>query len=553
MEEIMNKIENDLVKSITDIILKKFEYQCDDGLVMIEIPKDNKNGDYSTNIAMRLTKILRRRPQEIAQVIVEAIAENVDFVEKVEIAGPGFINFFIKKDELAACINTVFEMNDKYGENESGNKLPILVEYVSANPTGILHLGHARGAVWGDCICRLLNKSGYNCLREYYVNDAGNQINMLGESVLVRYKELFGIEGDIPEDGYAGEDIKNIAAIIKDKYGDKFLAMEKAEAVEFLKKAGKELELKQIEEDLKYFGCEFDSWVSEQWIVDEGRVEKAVAKMDEIGLIYEEDDALWFKSSEYGDDKNRVLKKSNGFYTYLTPDIANHIYKFERGYTKLVNLWGADHHGYIPRMKAAIEALGYGKDALEVDLIQMVRLVENGQEVKMSKRTGNAVTIRELVDDIGVDAARYFFVSKAVDVHLDFDLGLARSKTSDNPVFYAQYAHARMCSILRNYGKDVEKLAKYDLLTSEKEVDLLKYINEFVSVVADAAATRMPNKICNYIQKLAGYFHSFYGSNKIINPDDENLTKQRMALLLATKITLANALNLIGISAPEKM
>ena len=273
--------------------------------------------------------------------------------------------------------------------------------------------------------------------------------------------------------------------------------------------------------------------------------------MINMGLTYEKDGAIWFKSTEYGDDKDRVLKKSDGYYTYLTPDIANHMYKFERGYEKLVNLWGADHHGYIPRMKAAIQAMGYGKDALEVDIIQMVRLVENGEEVKMSKRTGNAITIRELVDDIGVDSARYFFVSRAVDTHMDFDLNLARSQSNENPVYYAQYAYARICSILRT--RSAQRLENYDLLTSEKEVDLLKHINEFVNVVSDAAFTRSPNKICNYIQKLAQYFHSFYGAHKIIDDSQPELTAQRLALLEATRITLKNALDLIGVSAPEKM
>lgn len=549
----MNLIEKELVDGIKAVIKEKFEYDCGDGMVMIEIPKDNTNGDYSTNIAMRLTKILKQKPQDIAKNIIDNFCDRLPSVEKIEVAGPGFINFFVKKDALASCINLVISQGKDYGKNTSGNNLPILVEYVSANPTGILHLGHARGAVWGDCICRLLLASGYNCLREYYVNDAGNQMNMLGESVLARYKELFGIKAEIPKDGYAGEDIKEIAKMIKDEVGDKYVDYPKEEAVEFFKEEGKRLELARIEKDLKYFRCEFDSWISEQWIVDQKRVEKAVEKMKEMNLLYEEDGAIWFKSTEYGDDKNRVLRKTDGFYTYLTPDIANHLYKFERGYTKLVNLWGADHHGYIPRMKAAIQALGYGKDDLEVDIIQMVRLVENGQEVKMSKRTGNAITIRELCDDIGVDAARYFFVSKAVDVHLDFDLGLARSKTSDNPVFYAQYAHARMCSILKKYDGEVNKLDKYDLLNDPKEVDLLKHINEFVSVVSDAALTRMPNKICNYIQKLASYFHSFYNSCKVIDPNNQELTKQRLALLLASKITLSNALDLIGISAPENM
>lgn len=548
----MNNIELELTSNIENAVKECFDITPESGLVMIEIPKDNTKGDYSTNIAMRLTKIVRQNPQMIAKTLVEALEKNLQNAEKIEIAGPGFINFWIKKTELANVINTVIDAGDDYGKNDSGHGLRILVEYVSANPTGALHLGHARGAAWGDSICRLLNKSGYDCLREYYINDAGHQIDMLGESVYARYLQAFGKEATLPEDGYHGPDVIEITNEIKNDVGDKYLNCSKEEAVKFFREEGKKRELARIEEDLKYYRCEFDSWVSEQNIVDENRVNIVMDKMVEMGLTYEEDGAIWFKSTEYGDDKNRVLKKSDGFYTYLTPDIANHMYKFERGYTKLVNLWGADHHGYIPRMKAAIQAMGYGKDDLEVDIIQMVRLVENGQEVKMSKRTGNAITIRELIDDIGIDSARYFFVSRAVDTHLDFDLGLARSQTNENPVYYAQYAYARICSILRQTN-GVKRLDTYDLLTSEKEVDLLKHINEFVGVVADAALTRSPNKICNYIQKLAQYFHSFYGAHKIMDESQPELTAQRLALLEATRITLKNALDLVGVSAPEKM
>lgn len=548
----MNKIEQELIQNIETILKENFDYEPEAGLIMIEIPKDNSKGDYSTNIAMRLTKILRQSPQIIATKLVEELNKKLTNVDKVEIAGPGFINFWVKKTEMASIINTVISQGNDFGKNNSGNKLRILVEYVSANPTGALHLGHARGAAWGDCICRLLNASGYDCLREYYINDAGHQIDMLGESVRARYLQAFGLEATLPEDGYHGEDVISIAQRIKDEQGDKWINAPLEEALCFFKEEGKRLEMERIRIDLEYYRCEFDSWVSEQKIVDEGRVDKIMKEMIDKKLTFEEDGAFWFKSTEYGDDKDRVLRKSDGSYTYLTPDIANHMYKFERGYTKLVNLWGADHHGYIPRMIAAIQAMGYGKNDLEVDIIQMVRLVENGQEVKMSKRTGNAITIRELCDDIGIDSARYFFVSRAVDTHLDFDLGLARSQTSENPVYYAQYAYARICSILRQ-SEAVKPLDTYDLLVSEKEVDLLKHITELPSMVADAALTRSPNKVCNYIQKLAAYFHSFYGAHKIIDASQPELTKQRLALLEATRITMKNALDLLGISAPETM
>lgn len=549
----MNEIETKLHQSIKEVVNDRFNYNPEDGLVMIETPKDNSNGDYSTNIAMRLTKILHQNPQIIAKTIVEGLTKKLDDVDKIEIAGPGFINFWIKKTALADIINTAISLNEDFGKNDSGNGLRILVEYVSANPTGPLHCGHARGAAWGDVICRLLKKSGYDVLREYYINDAGHQIDMLGESIYQRYLESYGLEFHLPDDGYHGQDVKEIMEEIKKDVGDKYLHTTKEEAVKFFRWEGRTRELERIKKDLKYYRCEFDSWVSEQWIVDENRVEKSLEKMIEMGLTYQQDGALWFKSTEYGDDKDRVLKKSDGYYTYLTPDIANHMYKYERGYEKLVNLWGADHHGYIARMKAAIQALGHQKDSLEVDLIQMVRLVENGQEVKMSKRTGNAITIRELVDDIGCDAARYFFISKAVDTHMDLDLGLARSQSTDNPVFYAQYAYARICKLLKQ-APELTVLDHYDLLTDQKEVDLLKLMGSFTKVVADAAATRAPNKMCNYIQKLSQAVHAYYGSDcKVNDPNNAELTSQRVALLSAVKVTLHNALDLIGVDALETM
>lgn len=549
----MNEIETKLHQSIKEVVNESFNYNPEDGLVMIETPKDNSNGDYSTNIAMRLTKILHQNPQIIAKTIVEGLTKKLDDVDKIEIAGPGFINFWIKKTALADIINTAISLNEDFGKNDSGNGLKILVEYVSANPTGPLHCGHARGAAWGDVICRLLKKSGYDVLREYYINDAGHQIDMLGESIYQRYLESYGSEFHLPDDGYHGQDVKEIMEEIKKDVGDKYLHTTKEEAVKFFRWEGRTRELERIKKDLKYYRCEFDSWVSEQWIVDENRVEKSLEKMIEMGLTYQQDGALWFKSTEYGDDKDRVLKKSDGYYTYLTPDIANHMYKYERGYEKLVNLWGADHHGYIARMKAAIQALGHQKDSLEVDLIQMVRLVENGQEVKMSKRTGNAITIRELVDDIGCDAARYFFISKAVDTHMDLDLGLARSQSTDNPVFYAQYAYARICKLLKQ-APELTVLDHYDLLTDQKEVELLKLMGSFTKVVADAAATRAPNKMCNYIQKLSQAVHAYYGSDcKVNDPNNAELTSQRVALLSAVKVTLHNALDLIGVDALETM
>lgn len=546
----MNKIETKLVSVISDAVKKTFDLDSVEGLVMVEIPRDNVNGDYSSNIAMRLAKLLKKKPFDIANELKENLTDDV--IDHVEVAMPGFINFWMKKGAIADVINTVFDKGEDYGKSDFGKGEKYLIEYVSANPTGILHLGHARGAAWGDSTARIMKFAGFDPLREYYINDAGNQMDMLALSIEARYRESYGLDFEIPEDGYQGEDVKNVALKIREADGDKWLHAPREEMLAYFKEEGERLEMERIRLDLEYYRCEFDSWISEAKLVAEDRVTKAVAKMEEMGLTYEEDGALWFKSTEFGDDKNRVLRKQNGFYTYLTPDIANHIYKVERGYNKLINLWGADHHGYIPRMQAALTALGYPKGTLEVDLIQMVRLVENGEEVKMSKRTGNAVTIRELCDDVGVDAARYFFLCRALDTQFDFDLGLARSQTNDNPVYYVQYAYARICSILKNAPK-YHRQDEYTLLTTAKETDLLKHINEFTDTVNDCAVHRSPNKLCNYAQKLAGYFHSFYGSCKVIDETQPELMNERLCLLEATKITLKNCLELLGIEAPEKM
>jgi len=546
-------IEDRIIEAIRKAVKEKLDFEADEGMIMLEIPKDNKNGDYSSNIAMRLTKQLKRKPQEIAGIIKDALLDELDIIESIEIAGPGFINFSLKKESMAGIINTIIEMKDAYGSSDTGKGQKVLEEYVSANPTGPLHCGHARGAAWGDSVARIMNKAGYDLCREYYINDAGAQILNLGKSLLARYRQLFDLDFVLPEDGYHGPDVIEIARQIKEKDGDKYLDMPEDEVIKIFMDLGKKLELERIRKDLEYYRCEFDSWVSEQWIVDQGLVEKAVEKMDGMGLLYEKDGAIWFAASKYGDDKDRVLKKSDGYYTYMTPDIANHLYKYDRGYEILVNIWGADHHGYIPRMKAAMEALGYPRDNLQVDLCQMVRMVENGEEVKMSKRTGNAITLRELCDDIGVDCTRYFFLSKALDTHMDFDLTLARTRNNDNPVYYAQYAYARICSVLKQAIQPYHTQSVYTLLNDPKEIDLIKHITSFTDVVADAAINRSPNKICNFIQKLAQYFHSFYGACKINDPNNLQLTNERLALADATRITLKNALELLGVSAPEQM
>ena len=551
VESCMNQIEMSLKHALKDAVSKAFGQELQEDNIVIEIPKDKSHGDYSTNVAMQLTRILKNNPRKIAEGIMEALDKDAADIESCEIAGPGFINFKIKNTSLAKIIETVLAQGDNFGHNDTGHNIKVNVEYVSANPTGDLHLGHARGAAWGDSITRLMKASGYDVCREYYVNDAGNQIINLGKSLQARYREHMGLDFVLPEDGYHGEDVKKIAIELAETYKDTYVE-ENEENLKFFKEKGIEFELNKIKRDLDYFRVHFDVWSSEQKIRDDGKVEAALKVLDEKGMTYEKDGALWFATTKFNDDKDRVLRKTDGSYTYLVPDIAYHKDKLDRGFDMLVDLLGADHHGYIPRLKASIEALGNDPDKLQVDIIQMVRLVENGEEVKMSKRLGNAVTIRELCDEVGVDAVRYFFVQRAVDTHFDFDLGLARKQSNDNPVYYAQYAHARMCSILRQ-APEMKEAENFDLLTHEKEIALMKYINEFTNVVADAAKTRSPHKVCNYIQKLAAYFHSFYNACKVIDMEHEELSAQRLALLKATKITLKNALELIGVEAIEKM
>ena len=547
----MNQIESGLKQAMSKAAKQAFDLDFNEDQVIIEIPKDKSHGDYACNSAMQLTRLLHRNPREIAQELMAHFDMEEAGVASYAIAGPGFINFTMRNDSLTNVISKVLDEKDHYGKNDSGAHMRVNLEYVSANPTGNLHLGHARGAAWGDSVARLMKASGYDVTREYYVNDAGNQIINLGMSLQARYREYLGLPFDLPQDGYHGEDVKEIAIALAKEFGDRY-AEENEENLKFFKQKGIAFELAKIRKDLDYYRVSFDVWSSEQAIRDAGKVEDALKVLEEKGLTYEKEGALWFATTQFGDDKDRVLRKTDGSYTYLVPDIAYHKDKMDRGYEQLIDFFGADHHGYVPRLKASIAALGNDPDKLSVDIIQMVRLVENGQEVKMSKRLGNAVTIRELCDEVGVDAARYFFVQRALDTHLDFDLGLARSESNDNPVYYAQYAHARMCSILRQ-ATDLPQANSYERLTNEKEVDLMKYINEFTSVVSEAAKLRAPNKVCNYIQKLAQKFHSFYNACKVLDDSDVELSAQRLALVQAAKITLCNALNLIGVEALEKM
>lgn len=523
--------------------------------IILEKPKEKAHGDFASNIAMQLARIAKKAPRQIAEEVVAALDNTKASIEKVEIAGPGFINFFMKNDYLGELVSTILQAGDDYGKTNAGQGEKVQVEFVSVNPTGDLHLGHARGAAFGDVLCNVFTASGFDVEREYYINDAGNQIDKLALSIEARYLQALGKDVPMIEDGYHGGDIIEIGKKLAEDTGDKWANVEREERLQYFKKYGLSYEIGKIEEDLTDFRVKFDNWFSETSLYTENKVSKALEVLKEKNYMYEKDGATWFRSTDFGDDKDRVLIKQDGSYTYLTPDIAYHKDKFDRGYDKIINVWGADHHGYIPRMRAAIQALGYDKENFEVKTIQMVSLFENGEKVKMSKRTGKAVALRELMEEVGIDAVRYFFVTRSNDSQLDFDMDLARSESNDNPVYYVQYAHARICTMLAQaeekgftIGKDFDST----LLTAEKETDLLKKLGEFPRVVKEAAVKRTPHKVTQYVFDLASLLHSFYNAEKVFS-DDKELTKARLALMKAVKTTIANALTLLGVSAPEKM
>lgn len=516
--------------------------------IVIERSKDKAHGDYATTVAMTQARNLHKAPALIAKDIVANIHE--DFIENIEIAGPGFINFFIKSDSLSSIIKTIVAEGDKYGEAKEKHKEKINVEFVSANPTGTLHLGHARGAAIGDTICRLYEKAGYNVTREYYVNDAGVQINHLADSLIVRYHEVLGDNSRVlPDDGYHSKDLIEVAKKMVEEVGDKYL-VDSEEGYNYFKRRGTKFLLDKLCDDLTDFRVKFDVFSSELDIRNAGKVDEVLDLLKKYE--YKEDNALFLRTTDFTDDKDRVLIKSDGSYTYLLPDIAYHKNKFDRGYDVLIDVLGADHHGYIERMKSSMAMLGYNPNALNIELIQMVRLFKDGEEYKMSKRTGNAVGMKELCDEVGTDAVRYFFISRAASSHLDFDLDLAGKMESSNPVYYAQYAHARLSQVLEK-GKDIALDYDGKLLKEEKELNLLKVISDFPKEVAVAAKERAPYKITNYIQKLATSIHEFYSECRIYDESNLELTSSRLALAKASKIVMKNALEVIGVSAPEKM
>ncbi|WP_201714499.1 arginine--tRNA ligase [Rossellomorea arthrocnemi] len=554
---IVEKVQENLKAEIKAAVLKAglaTEDQIPD--VILEIPKEKSHGDYSTNMAMQLARVAKKAPRMIANDIVANFDQSKASIEKMEIAGPGFINFYMNNEYLTDLIPMILDQDQEYGESNAGNGERVNVEFVSANPTGDLHLGHARGAAVGDSLCNVLEKAGYKVTREYYINDAGNQIHNLAISVEARYFQALGEDKAMPEDGYHGADIIGIGKKLAQEYGSKYAEVSEEERYKFFREYGLKIEMAKLQKDLEMFRVPFNVWYSETSLYENGKIDAALKTLRDNGHVYEEDGATWFRSTELGDDKNRVLIKNDGTYTYLTPDISYHQDKFERGHDVLINIWGADHHGYIPRMKAAIEALGFDRDKLEVEVIQLVHLYKNGEKMKMSKRTGKAVTLRELVEEVGLDAVRYFFAMRSADTHMDFDLDLAVSQSNENPVYYAQYAHARICSILRQaeeQGLASEDKINLKLIGTEKEVDLLKKLGEFPQMIADAAEKRTPHRVANYINDLASAFHSFYNANKVLDEENRELTTARLALVKVVRVTLQNALALIGVAAPEKM
>ena len=522
--------------------------------IVLEVPPKKELGDFATNVAMQSARAFHMAPRKIAEEITSRVSG--DWLDRVEIAGPGFINFFLKSNVVYDALMAIYKNLDGFGHLPEKDMAPIQVEYVSANPTGPLHVGHGRGAAAGSALVNVLRAAGYPVVAEYYINDAGNQINNLAKSVDHRYLELLGKadEASFPEDGYHGADIIDTAQRIIKRDGDKYLNMTAAERMGVFKELALKEKLAALKEDLEAFNVRFDVWFSERTLHPE-KVQSACEALKSNGKIYEQDGALWLASTQYGDDKDRVVIRDNGVPTYLAADIAYHKDKFDRGFSKVINIWGADHHGYICRVKAAIAALGYNPDNLEVLLTQMVRLLRGGELVKLSKRTGQTVTLAELIEEVGTDAARYFFIMRSMDSQLDFDLDLAKSQSNENPVYYIQYAHARICSIFRQAaenGLEAGEAPELSLLTDATELALIDKLQSYEEEVAKAAAEYAPQRIARYAYELAGEFHSFYNQCRILGVD-EKLAKARLALVKITAHTIRHALGILGVSAPEKM
>jgi len=523
--------------------------------IVVEKPKDEKMGDFSTNIAMTLARSERKNPKTIAECVTRHLKSND--LSKAEVAGPGFINVKMSQEFFLERLRSAVAQREDFGRCDAGQGTKVMIEFVSANPTGPLHVGHGRGAAVGDCLARILRKAGYDLSTEYYINDVGNQMNFLGRSTWLRYRELKGEAIEFPEDHYRGGYIKDIAQEVIDQNGDEFLNKPEEECIPFFRKFAKDNILKGIEKDLSEFRVSFDNWFSEESLYEDKSVEKAVDWLKGQGHIYEKDGAVWLKSSAFDDDKDRVIVKQTGERTYFCSDIAYHQNKINRGYKKLINLMGADHHGYVPRMEAVLQAMGYDKKIFKILLVQFVSLLRAGEKVSMSTRSGEFETLIDVVNEVGVDAARYFFLMRSSDTHLDFDLELAKKETPDNPVFYIQYAHARICSIFRSAeekGVTWNGSAEVDLspLNEEEEFAIIQAILAFPEIVEKSAQALEVHRISHYLLDLVSRFHGYYSRHRVIS-DDKSLTQARLFLLDALRITIRNGFELMGISSPEKM
>lgn len=524
----------------------------------VNTPREEKFGDISTNIAMQMAKLARRPPREAAEIILERFDYNrCSWVDKVQVAGPGFINFYLRPGWLSEALRQVVLQGESYGRATIGGGREVNVEFVSANPTGLLHMGNARGAALGDSIAALLNFCGFKVTREFYINDTGYQIERLASSLEARYFQEFGEDIPVPEDGYHGTDLVDTVRRFIAKTGDVYRGVPGAQRREALADFAVQDKIAAIREALESFGVRYDVWFSEKELHAKGAVREIVQALTGAGATYEFEGALWFKAREYGADKDEVLIRSTGAATYFAADIAYHVDKFKRGFTWLINVWGADHHGHVPRLKAGLKALGYDPDRLQVVIMQLVRLFRGGEIVRMSKRTGEFVTLDELLEEVGRDAARYFFVLRGADSHLDFDLDLARSQSMENPVYYVQYAHARIASLFRQLALKNKELpdaasVNLDVLSAEEEERLIKKLADFPEEVVDAALDLAPHRLTSYIYEVAGLFHAFYNVHRVIGAGP-GLEEARLVLVQAAGIVIRQALGLLGISAPEKM
>ena len=574
----MRLLLDSMKQTLTEILLEALKRAKEKGelkletqpLITLETPKDKSHGDLATTLALTLAKAEGKPPRKIAEIMLANIQDEEGIIAKSETAGPGFINFFLKQDRWRKTLFDIDSEAHEYGLKDIGKGEKVQVEFVSANPTGPLHVGHGRGAAIGDALANLLEAVGYDVQREFYINDAGRQVGLLGRSVYARYQELLGNSAEFPEDGYHGEYVKDIAAQlqawIRKEHGQDFTkpwdssetSRYKNDIIKFCTK----VMLDEIKKDLEDFGIRFDVWFPESSLLDirDDKVKQSVEELKERGYAYEQDGALWLKSTVFGDDKDRVIKKKDGSWTYLATDIAYHRNKLGRGFTQLVNIWGADHHGYIPRVQAVIEAFGHPKDSLHVLLVQLVSILRQGQPVPMSKRAGTFVTLRDVVQDVGADAARYIFLTRRSDSHLDFDLDIAKEQSRENPVYYVQYAHARIASVFREAetrkipvpARDAVDLALLDL---EEEQNIIKALAKYPEVVEEAALTYEPHRLTFYLQDLAGLLHNYYFKHRIIT-DDAALAAvmgSRLFLMKQVKTVIQSALKILGVTAPERM